>query len=194
MAEAFEGLPAEVERYDLLTLVKRAGRQAGFTSGMIELLDYYMAFTRECDWEKGARPVIFQSLARTALDFGVSERQIQKLEQALFRAGAITWNDSGNHRRYGQRDPKSGRIAYAFGVDLTPLAYLKAALKKKLEEKEARDEAWLPEKRKRTRKRAQIGEQSGEGARGNRDHLSGHGHADQGLYEPRRPEMPLRRA
>ena len=116
MAEAFEGLPAEVERYDLLTLVKRAGRQAGFTSGMIELLDYYMAFTREADWEEGARPIVFQSLAKTALDFGVSERNIQKTEKALFRAGAITWNDSGNHRRYGQRDPKSGRIAYAAGV------------------------------------------------------------------------------
>jgi hypothetical protein len=163
MAEAFEGLPAEVERYDLLTLVKRAGRQAGFTSGMIELLDYYMAFTRECDWEEGARPVIFQSLAKTALDFGVSERQIQKTEQALFRAGAITWNDSGNHRRYGQRDPKTGRIAYAFGVDLTPLAYLKSTLDQKLEEKEARDEAWLAEKRKISWYRAQIRALIGEG-------------------------------
>lgn len=163
MAEAFEGLPAEVDRYDLLTLVKRAGRQAGFTSGMIELLDYYMAFTREADWEEGARPVIFQSLAKTALDFGVSERQIQKTEQALFRAGAITWNDSGNHRRYGQRDPKSGRITYAFGVDLTPLAYLKATLEQKLEEKEARDEAWLAEKRKISWYRAQIRALIGEG-------------------------------
>ena len=163
MAEAFEGLPAEVERYDLLILVKRAGRQAGFTSGMIELLDYYMAFTREADWKEGARPIVFQSLAKTALDFGVSERQIQKLEQALFRAGAITWNDSGNHRRYGQRDPRTGRITYAFGVDLTPLAYLKATLEQKLEEKEARDEAWLAEKRKISWYRAQIRALIGEG-------------------------------
>jgi replication initiation protein RepC len=163
MAEAFEGLPAEVERYDLLTLVKRAGRQAGFTSGMIELLDYYMAFTREADWEEGARPIVFQSLAKTALDFGVSERNIQKTEQALFRAGAITWNDSGNHRRYGQRDAKTGRITYAFGVDLTPLAYLKATLEQKLEEKEARDDAWLAEKRKISWYRAQIRALIGEG-------------------------------
>jgi len=163
MAEAFEGLPAEVDRYDLLTLVKRAGRQAGFTSGMIELLDYYMAFTRECDWEEGARPVIFQSLAKTALDFGISERQIQKIEQALFRAGAITWNDSGNHRRYGQRDLRTGRIVYAFGVDLTPLAYLRATLEKKLEEKTAHDEAWFAEKRRISWYRAQIRALIGEG-------------------------------
>jgi replication initiation protein RepC len=185
MAEAFQGLPAEVERYDLLTLVKRAGRQAGFTSGMIELLDYYMAFTRECDWEKGARPVIFQSLARTALDFGVSERQIQKLEQGLFRAGAITWNDSGNHRRYGQRDPKSGRITYAFGVDLTPLAYLKATLEQKLEEKEARDEAWLAEKRKISWYRAQIRALIGEGGSAEADTIY------QGIAMPIRTYMSL---
>ena len=35
MAESFEGLPQEVERYDLLILVKRAGKGAGFTSAMI---------------------------------------------------------------------------------------------------------------------------------------------------------------
>src|SRR3982751_1949914 len=131
MAEAFEGLPQEVDRYDLLILVKRAGKGAGFTSAMIELLDYYMAFTRECDWEQGARPIVYQSVSKTALDFGVSERQIQKTEQALFKAGAITWNDSGNHRRYGQRHQKTGRIEYAFGVDLTPLAWLRAELEKK---------------------------------------------------------------
>jgi hypothetical protein len=156
MAEAFEGLPQDVDRYDLLILVKRAGKGAGFSSAMIELLDYYMAFTRECDWEQGARPIVFQSVSKTALDFGVSERQIQKTERALFEAGAITWNDSGNHRRYGQRNTKTGRIEYAFGVDLTPLAYLKATLEQKLAAKEAHDQAWMNTKRKISWYRAQI--------------------------------------
>jgi replication initiation protein RepC len=48
------------------------------------------------------------------LDFGVSERQIQKLERSLFEVGAIAWNDSGNHRRYGSRDPETGEIIYAY--------------------------------------------------------------------------------
>jgi replication initiation protein RepC len=155
-AEDFTGLERDTNRYDLLVLVKRAGKAAGFSSKMIQLLDYYMAFTRDADWEEGARPIVYQSLAKTALDLGVSERQIQRLEQALFKAQAITWNDSGNHRRYGQRCQNSGRILYAFGVDLTPLAYLKTELQAKLHEKELYDRAWMETKRQISYYRRQI--------------------------------------
>lgn len=154
--EDFTGLEEGVNRYDLLLLVKRAGKQCGFSSKMIQLLDYYMAFTRDCDWEEGSRPIVYQSLSRTALDLGVSERQIQRLEHYLFEAGAITWNDSGNHRRYGQRCEDTGRILYAFGVDLTPLAYLRAELKAKLEEKQLYDRAWMETKRQISWYRRQI--------------------------------------
>jgi len=156
LCEDFAGLEATTNRYDLLLLVKRAGKAAGFSSRMIQLLDYYMAFTRDADWEQGARPIVYQSLAKTALDLGVSERQIQRLEQALFEAQALTWNDSGNHRRYGQRCAHTGKILYAFGVDLTPLAYLKPELEAKLHEKELYDRAWLETKRQISWHRRQI--------------------------------------
>lgn len=156
LCEDFAGLEADTNRYDLLLLVKRAGKAAGFSSKMIQLLDYYMAFTRDADWEEGARPIVYQSLAKTALDLGVSERQIQRLEQALFEAQALTWNDSGNHRRYGQRCPQTGKILHAFGVDLTPLAYLKAELQAKLHQKELCDRAWLETKRQISWQRRQI--------------------------------------
>ena len=71
----------------------------------------------------------------------------RNLEAALFNAGALTWNDSGNHKRYGQRDPASGQIVYAFGVDLTPLAYLREELQQKLDEKKLHDAAWMETKR-----------------------------------------------
>lgn len=154
--EDFAGLESTTNRYDLLLLVKRAGKTAGFSARMIHLLDYYMAFTRDTDWEEGARPIVYQSQSKTALDLGVSERQIQRLEQALFEAGALTWNDSGNHRRYGQRCPKTGRLLYAYGVDLTPLAYLKAELETKLQEKALYDRAWLETKRQISWHRRQI--------------------------------------
>src|SRR5262245_15285697 len=64
LSEEFAGLPRDTDRYDLLKLVKRAGKGAGFTSRMIELLDYYMAFTRDADWEEGSRPIVYQSLSR----------------------------------------------------------------------------------------------------------------------------------
>lgn len=152
----FTGLEEGINRYDLLLLVKRVGKLAGFTPRMISLLDYYMAFTRDMDWEEGSRPVVYKSIASTALDMGVSERQIQALEKQLFEVGAITWNDSGNHRRYGQRCEETGQILYAFGVDLTPLAYLRAELQNKLNEKQLRDKAWMQTKRQVSYYRRQI--------------------------------------
>ncbi len=155
-SQEFCGLEEDANRYDLLLLVKRVGKGAGFSTKMINLLDYYMAFTRELDWEEGSQPIVYQSLSRTALDLGVSERQIQKLEKALFEVGAVTWNDSGNHRRYGQRCPETGAILYAYGVDLTPLAYLKADLQTKLFKKQEHDRAWMETKRQISWYRAQI--------------------------------------
>ena len=154
--EDFTGLEEGVNRYDLLLLVKRVGKAAGFTKSMISLLDYYMSFTRDIDWEEGSRPIVYKSLALTALDMGVSERQIQALEKQLFEVGAITWNDSGNHRRYGQRCDETGQILYAFGVELTPLAYLRGQLQDKLHEKQMRDQAWLETKRQISYYRRQI--------------------------------------
>lgn len=155
-SDDFAGLEADANRYDLLLLVKRAGKAAGFTPRMVQLLDYYLAYTADVDWEAGGRPIVYQSLARTALDLGVSERQLQKLEKQLFEAGAMTWRDSGNHRRYGQRDGQTGRILYAFGADLTPLAALRETLEAKLHEKQLYDDAWMETKRQISWHRRQI--------------------------------------
>lgn len=165
----FGGLEEGADRYQLLLLVKKLGKAAGFTPRMIQLLDYYMAFTRDQDWEQGSRPIVYQSLSRTALDLGVSERQIQKLEQALFTAGAISWSESGNYKRYGQRCPKTGRILYAFGVELTPLAALHAELEDKLQEKKLYDAAWMETKRQVSWYRAQIRATLQEGREQGRD-------------------------
>lgn len=147
LADDFAGLEEGADRYGLLLLVKRASKLAGFTPRMIQLLDYYLAYTRDVDWEAGGRPIVYQSLSRTALDLGVSERQVQKLEVALFEAGAITWNDSGNHKRYGQRCSDTGRIVYAYGIDLTPLASLRQELEATLEAKRRYDDDWMAAKR-----------------------------------------------
>ena len=70
--------------------------------------------------------------------------------------GAITWHDSGNHRRYGQRDSATGRIVYAFGVDLAPLAALQPELEATLHEKQLYDTAWMETKRQISWYRRQI--------------------------------------
>ncbi|WP_411845631.1 replication initiation protein RepC [Roseibacillus persicicus] len=150
------GLQSTADRYYLLKLVERVGKGANFTPRMVDLLAYYLRFTRECDWEEGSRPVVYQSLSKTALDLGVSERQIQKLEKALSEVGALTWHDSGNLRRYGQRCPKSGKILYAFGVDLSPLAELEESLTQLLEEKETYARSWMEAKRQISFYRRQV--------------------------------------
>ncbi|GAA5507383.1 hypothetical protein Rcae01_02839 [Novipirellula caenicola] len=72
----FVGIEQGVNRYELLLLVKKLGKGGGFTPRMIQLLDHYMAFTQAQDWQEGSRPIVYQSLSRTALELGVSERQI----------------------------------------------------------------------------------------------------------------------
>lgn len=155
-SDEFEGLAEDAKRFELLKLVKRVGAYAGFTSKMVQLLEYYLVFTKDCDWKAGGRPIVYQALSKTALDFGVSERQIQKLEKALFEVGALAWNDSGNHRRYGSRDAETGEIIYAYGVDLSPLAGLRAFLVGKDSEKRLADEAWMETKRQISWYRSQI--------------------------------------
>ncbi|TWT43462.1 plasmid replication protein RepC [Botrimarina hoheduenensis] len=156
LGEAFTGLEPGFGRFDLLLLVKRAGRDAGFTTKMVQLIEYYLTvFTRDLDWEQG-RPIVYQSLSKTALDLGVSERHIQKLEKQLFEIGAIGYVDSGNCKRYGQRDPKTGAILWAFGVDLSPLAHLRAELEERLQEKELYNRAWHETKRQISWRRRQI--------------------------------------
>ena len=145
-----------VNRYDLLLLVKRVGKDAGFTPRMIQLLDYYINFTRDIDWEEGGQPIVYQSLSKTALDMGVNERQIQNLEKALFEIGALTWKDSGNHKRYGQRCNETGAIQFAYGVDLTPLASMKEELEDLLYQKQERDRIWMETKRQISFYRSQI--------------------------------------
>jgi replication initiation protein RepC len=151
----FEGLPKGVTRFDLLKLVKQAGPFAGFSAKMVQLLEYYILFTRDRDWATHGQPIVYQAVSKTALDFGVSERQIQRLEKDLFTIGALTWNDSGNHRRYGVRSD-DGEIMYAFGVDLTPLAALRETLQARLAEKQRLDAAWMETKRQISWYRAQI--------------------------------------
>ncbi|MBU0791976.1 MAG: hypothetical protein KKC55_16130 [Gammaproteobacteria bacterium] len=156
IASDFEGLPEGVDRLDLLHLVKDVGSYGGFTQNMVALLEYYVMFTRDCDWAQGGRPIVYQSLVKTARKFRVSERQIQYLENALANAGALTWDSSGNNKRFGFRDPSSGEIVYAYGVDLSPLAALREQLERQKSEREALDEAWYATKRKISWYRARI--------------------------------------
>ena len=155
-SDEFDGLEENVKHFELLTLVKRAGKQAGFSSKMIEVLEHYMILTRPIDWMEGSQPIVYKSQYQTAMDLGISDRHLQRLEKDLFKIGAITFNDSGNCKRYGQRDPKSGKIIYAYGVVLTPLALMKAELETLVQEQQLYKAAWMETKRQVSWHRGQI--------------------------------------
>ena len=155
-AEEFVGLEESIDRFYALKLIKKVGKELGFTSETTEMLEYYLIRTNEVDWTEGNQPICYQAVITTAQDLGISERQVRNRENALNRLGALTWADSGNFKRYGVRDRDTGEIKYAFGVDLSPLASLISTLEQAIEEKEAYKELWNEHKRKITAYRARI--------------------------------------
>lgn len=155
-SEEFEGLSEDTNKFYALKLVKQAGRDAGFSAELVELLEYYLVRTNDVDWMEGNKPICYQAVTTTAQDLDITERQVRNREQALHVLGALTWEDSGNFKRYGVRDRETGQILYAFGVDLSPLASLIPALEQKVEEKKALKALWNEHKRKISGARGRI--------------------------------------
>jgi|TARA_R110002126_G_scaffold291807_1_gene459699 replication initiation protein RepC len=130
------------QAYYALTLIKRLGKHSGYNAQMINLLDYYLSFTRDIDWEGKGAPIVYQSLCRTSYDFSLSVRQIQRIEKSLADKQLIRWHDSPNNKRYGVRDA-SGRLKQSFGVDLSPLIHNIPMLKRAVAQKAEQKTAWL---------------------------------------------------
>ena len=104
-AARFAGLPANVSPYDILRLIKRVGSDLVFTPVLVQHLEYLIGFTRPGDREPGNEPVVHAQMTAQAVDLGITEEQVRVREGALHRLGALAWNDSGNHKRFGRRDP-----------------------------------------------------------------------------------------
>ena len=154
--DEYFGFEKDIDRFQALKLVKMAGRDAGFSAELIELLEYYVIRTDEVDWKEGSQPINYQSVTTTAQDLDISERQVRNREKSLHALGALTWHDSGNFKRYGMRNRETREIQYAFGVDLSPLASLMPVLEQKIVAKKAAKAKWNETKRKISAYRARI--------------------------------------
>jgi replication initiation protein RepC len=88
---------------------------------MLHLLEHYIDLSRDADWQAGSEPVITRPLIEIAEALDRSERQVRNIEHALAARGLLTWRDGGNCRRHGRRDPRSGRLLWAYGPTLAPL-------------------------------------------------------------------------
>ena len=124
-AAGFAGLPPGAGRFDIVNLLRREGvaAAAGWRRGLVEHLALLVRHTYDGDWLSGGRPVVWLSVRAAAEALGISECQVRRNERALMELGAIAWRDAANYRRYGWRDA-DGRIAQAFGLDLSPAAAL----------------------------------------------------------------------
>lgn len=144
-ALTFEGLPNGLELYELKKLLKRYGNEY-FTPREKEYLEYMLDHTQPQDWHFGCRPIVWSSMLNIADDLGIGldcknekdrMRQIRALEDSLNKKGALTWQDSSSHKRYGKRNKATGHIEYAFGIDLSPLAFLCGELEDIMVKREA---------------------------------------------------------
>ena len=118
-------LPTGADRFAPVRLLRRNGlaRHLGWPSRIVDHLELLVSWTAPVDWKPGNLRIVWHSVAETAQTLGISEEQVRRNERRLMELGAIAWSDSSNYRRDGRRD-KNGRILWAYGVDLGPLAGL----------------------------------------------------------------------
>ncbi len=155
-AKAWDGLPGDVEdHWMLLRLLERSWRTLGLSQDLFVHLSYLVRRTRPVDWWRGSRPVVWESLDALAVRFGCCRKTVRNRERALAELGFLTWRDSGNYKRYGSRDA-SGRILYAYGVDLSPFGAMAGAMRRAAAASEDERRARDLEVRRRGHLRAEI--------------------------------------
>jgi hypothetical protein len=117
----FDGLPEGITRWRLAAALRAAAAALGLGPAMLHLLEHYIDLSRDADWQAGSEPVITRPLIEIAEALGRSERQVRNIEHALAARGLLAWRDGGNCRRHGRRDPRTGRLLWAYGPTLAPL-------------------------------------------------------------------------
>jgi Replication protein C N-terminal domain len=121
-ADSFKGLPPGTAKpLTFLYAFKEAEPYLGLPAHTYKLVDWLVRFTKPQDWEEGSRPIAWPAARRQEEFLGLSERRTQALNRVLQEAGILVMRDDPQGRRYGYRDPKTGRITKAFGFDLALL-------------------------------------------------------------------------
>ena len=93
----------------------------------VSLLRDLMALLIGCsppqDWLGEYRPMVWPSNEWLCARLGIKEGQLKKLIGSAFEHGLLAMRDSGNGHRRGRREKgEAGRILWAYGFDLSPLA------------------------------------------------------------------------
>jgi replication initiation protein RepC len=122
-ADSFTGLPIGTAKpLRFLAAFQEAEPYLGLPAHAFKLVAFLVKQTRPCDWEEGSRPIAWPSARREAEFLGLSPTRVKALNRALYEAGVFVIRDNEQGKRYGRRDPATGRIIEAYGFDLSPLA------------------------------------------------------------------------
>ena len=117
---------SDFDRFEAITILRRIAHRlperggARWTQALLTHIEFLVGHSSARDWQDG-RPVVWMSRARTAELLGITAGQVTARENQLMRLGALSFDDSANHKRYGRRCPDTGRIIEACGVNLAPL-------------------------------------------------------------------------
>ena len=99
-ADTFGGI-GSTRKGALLATFKQAAPALGLSDNAMLLIDQLMAFSKECDWEEGRRPIVWPSNDFLQDALGKSLRSIQYARRELEDAGVVVMRDSPQGRRYG---------------------------------------------------------------------------------------------
>lgn len=120
LAEQARGLPAGVKHPNqLLAALRRAAPRLGYRR-LLPLMETLFRWTQPQDWAPEAAPIVWPSNEALAAALDCSERHVSRLIAAAIEARLITAKDGADRKRRGAR--QDGRILWAWGLDLRPMA------------------------------------------------------------------------
>jgi replication initiation protein RepC len=150
------GIYAAVEKNEVLGAFKKAAPALGTSRRLVDFIDLLMSRTFPADWTGEWRPVVWPSNDWLADRLGLEISRVKELIRAAIDAGLMLPVDSGTRKRYGKRAKPGGRILYAYGFDLSPLAERLPAFQLAAAEHEARRQEGLALRRDISHLRAAI--------------------------------------
>jgi replication initiation protein RepC len=120
LAEQPRGLPDGLRHPNqLLGTLRRAAPYTGHAR-LLPLLEALFRWTQPQDWEPQSDPVVWPSNEVLALALDCSERHVSRLLAAAIEARLIAPRDGSDRKRRGWRE--HGRIVWAWGFSLRPMA------------------------------------------------------------------------
>ena len=124
-AEDWTGLDDGFDHWAILAMleVDAVAERLSLRSRHVSYLRCVFRKLRPDDFKPGSSaPVVWMTKKKISAHLGIRPRAVSNIENDLARAGFLYWTDTASRRRDGCRDQTTGRIAWAFGINLAPLA------------------------------------------------------------------------